>query len=77
MNIYGYPIQHRDNHAESLQLAEITLCATPNELRQISEFLVSCATEMERMGDAYDHLHLGDQVKEFNNSSPHFVVAKA
>ena len=77
MNIYGYPVQHCDNHAESLQLVEITLCATPNELRQISDFLSFCVTEMERMGDEYDHLHLGDKMKEFNNSSPHFVVVKA
>ena len=58
------------------ELAEITLCATPAELRQMSEFLTFCAAEMERMGSKYDHVHLSDRHKEFRNS-PHFVVMKS
>jgi len=54
-------------------LAEITLCATPDELRKMAAFLESCAKEMERMGSGYDHIHLSDRIKEFA-SSPHFVV---
>ena len=78
MKIFGYPDQPDDlKHVAPQQLAEITLCATPSELRRLSEFLSSCAIEMDRMGDSYNHLHLGDQMREFNNSSPHFVVAKA
>jgi hypothetical protein len=78
MRIYGYEDQDIEpEHIVPKQLAEITLCATPTELRRVSEFLVACAVEMERMGDAYDHVHLGDRMKEFDSSSPHFVVARA
>lgn len=78
MKIFGYSNQQADpGHVVPEQLAEITLCATPGELRRIGEFLVSCAAEMERMGDVYDHVHLGDRMKEFDTSSPHFVVARA
>ena len=56
-------------------LAEVTLCATPVELRGIAEFLLLCASEMERMGGAYDNIHLSDRMKEFLNS-PHLVVAR-
>jgi hypothetical protein len=56
-------------------LQEITLRATPIELRRMSEFLTFCAAEMERMGSKYDHIHLSDKLKEFRNS-PHFVVMK-
>ncbi len=58
------------------EIAEITLCATPAELRQMSEFLTFCAAEMERMGSKYEHVHLSDRLKEFRNS-PHFVVMKS
>lgn len=54
-------------------LAEVTLCATPIELRRVAEFLTFCASEMERMGEAYDHVHLSDRMKEFR-TSPHLVV---
>ena len=54
-------------------LAEVTLYATPVELRSMAEFLVHCANEMERMGNSYDHLHLSDRLKEFRHS-PHLVV---
>ena len=78
MKIFGYADQQVEpEHVVPEKLAEITLCATPSELRRIAEFFVSCAAEMERMGDAYDHVHLGDRMKEFDTSSPHLVVVKA
>jgi len=54
-------------------LFEITLAASPDELRKMATFLQSCADNMERMGGAYDHEHLSDRVKSFADS-PHFVV---
>jgi hypothetical protein len=75
MKIYGYadeglPIEQ----IRPANLAEITLCATAAELRRMAQFLTFCASEMERMGADYDHVHLSDQMKEFRES-PHFVVA--
>jgi len=78
MKIFGYvDRQVEPEHVVPEELAEITLCATPSELRSIAEFLGYCAAEMDRMGDAYDHVHLGDRMKEFDTSSPHFVVVRA
>lgn len=78
MNIFGYEDQGLPpERIVPRRLAEITLCATPGELRRISAFLSACADEMERMGDAYDHVHLGDRMREFDTTSPHLVVAKA
>ena len=56
-------------------LAEVTLCASPKELREIANFLIKCAADMERMGESYDHVHLSDQLKQFRNS-PQFVVCR-
>jgi hypothetical protein len=43
------------------------------ELCRVTAFLAACADEMERMGDAYSHVHLSDRMREFE-ASPHFVV---
>lgn len=77
MKLYGYsdeglPIER----IVPRQLAEVTLCASPTELRRMAAFLSSCASEMERMGGTYDHVHLSDRCKEFEQS-PHFVIAAA
>ncbi len=75
MKLYGYSEDGRSPEAITpLTLAEVTLCATPEELRSLSGFLAACADEMLRMGSTYDHVHLSDRLKQFR-SSPHFVVA--
>ena len=56
-------------------LAEVTLCASQDDLRLMAAFLNHCASEMDRMGAAYDHIHLSDQYKQFR-ASPHFVVCR-
>jgi hypothetical protein len=77
VKLYGY--EETDLPPEEIVpklLAEITLCATSHELLKLASFLTFCAAEMERMGPTYDHLHLSDRLKEFEQS-PHFVVAAA
>ncbi len=59
-----------------VELAEVTMGATPAELRRMAEFLLFCASEMDRMGPVYDHIHLGDRMKEFE-MSPHFVICRS
>jgi hypothetical protein len=56
-------------------LAEVTLVATPQELRRIAEFLVSTAADMDAMQATYSHEHLSDWDHSFK-SAPHFVVAR-
>ncbi len=76
MQIYGYEDngQPLDAVVPAL-LAEITLNATPDELRAMAGFLQGCAEEMDRMGDKFEHIHLSDRLKAFE-ASPHFVVAR-
>jgi hypothetical protein len=76
MLLYGYSEQDRESESVvPSKLAEVTLCASQWELRSIAQFLEHCASEMDRMGAVYDHIHLSDRMKQFQ-SSPHFVVAK-
>lgn len=74
MKIYGY--SNQDLSIEDIapvELAEITLNATPEEARKIATFLLLAADSMERMGDSYSHVHLADLQPGFE-SSPHFTV---
>lgn len=76
MRLFGY--ENTDLPPEKIvpsALAEVTLVASPDELRAIAAFLVECADEMDRMGSTYDHIHLSDRVKSFR-ASPQFVVAR-
>lgn len=77
MVLYGYKNEDRKFEGiEPSELAEITLVATPEELRCIAKFLESAADSMERKGNEYGHEHLSDKMSEFE-ASPHFVVVNA
>ena len=72
--LYGY--KDEDLPPEDVipaELAEITLVASPSELRQIASFLLQAAESMEAKGKTWGHEHLSDRMPEFR-SSPHFVV---
>lgn len=74
MKIYGYEDKGLNNEEiEPQKLAEITLVASPIELRKIAKFIADSADEMERMDLNFGHLHLADKLPEFKNS-PHFVI---
>jgi hypothetical protein len=75
VKLYGYPSgTDAEEGVVPDALAEITLVASPPELRRIAEFMLSAASNMERLGDAYGHEHLSDWDRSFA-SSPHFCVA--
>ncbi len=77
MKLHGYPEEGKPQEAiASAELAEVTLEATPEELRAMAAFFLAAADEMDRMGMAYDHLHLGDAVPRFRNS-PHLTVFRS
>ncbi|KGI77673.1 hypothetical protein [Oleiagrimonas soli] len=77
MKIYGRIDGSGFDAETSLRrLAEVTLVATPNELRRIDIFLSPSAETMERMGASHDHEHLSDRVDGFD-AAPGFVVAQA
>jgi len=73
MKLHGYPKDGPQDVGASAELAEVTLEASPQELRDIAAFFLLAADEMDRMGAAYDHLHLGDAMPRFR-ASPHLTV---
>ena len=76
MHIYGYENTGQPfGTVVPALLAEVTLNATPAELRAMADFLKGGADEMDRTGDVFDHVHLSDRMTQFE-TSPHFVVAR-
>jgi hypothetical protein len=76
MKLHGYADQGLPiEEVVPSQLAEVTLVATAGELRRMAEFLAFCASEMDRKGATYHHLHLSDHMKSFR-CSPQFVVMR-
>jgi hypothetical protein len=75
MKIFGYTDKGRSaEDAQPLALAEVTLAATPAELRALAGFIEAAAKRIEAQGQNYDHEHLCDGFKEFSNS-PSFIIA--
>ncbi len=73
MKLHGYAKDGPQDVSASAELAEVTLEANPQELRDIAAFFLLAADEMDRMGAAYDHWHLGDAMPQFS-TSPHLTV---
>lgn len=74
MKLGGYSVEDQDvDEVRFIELAEVSLSASPAELRRIAAFLNDAADNMERMGATYDHEHLSDRQPGFDDS-PHFVV---
>jgi hypothetical protein len=44
-----------------IDLAEVTVTASPAEVRRFAAFLSSAADEMDRLGSKYSHEHLADR----------------
>jgi hypothetical protein len=74
MKIYGYANERLEPaETKPSELAEITLVANPNELRLIAQFLENSARGMEERGKQWEHEHLSDKYRQFEDS-PHFVI---
>ena len=59
-----------------LQLRSVVLTATPDEVRNIAEFLSDTADRMDGMGSDHDYDHLSDHTTEFG-TSPDLIVVQA
>ena len=61
MKLYGYSDGYREEDDPKLHtLGEVTLSASPEELKKIAKFLIKTASEMEQYGTDFGHEHLSD-----------------
>jgi hypothetical protein len=72
MKIYGYQnIEVEDPKLR--ELSEISLCASPSNLREIAIFLQSMADAMEK-DDSFAHEHLQDNCENWPINFPDIIV---
>uniref|UniRef100_UPI00195E92C0 Imm32 family immunity protein n=1 Tax=Microbulbifer mangrovi TaxID=927787 RepID=UPI00195E92C0 len=67
MKIFGYS-RHGDETL--LELAEATISASPEALRDIASFLLECADGIEKGGESWEHEHFKSQ----DVSAPRLIV---
>jgi len=77
MKAYGYTNGNKENEYGYCEITEISLAASPDQLREMSKFLLLAAQEMEDMGSSYDHVHLQDRSEHWSEAWPDIVVAKS
>ncbi|MBB6189219.1 hypothetical protein [Rhodanobacter sp. MP7CTX1] len=73
MKLYGYKEGSRNERGPAA-LSEVTVVASPHELRAIARLLGDVAIEMECA--SFDHVHLADRVATFIEG-PQLVFMKA
>jgi len=77
MNLSGYGYAKQKTSKDGLlELTEVSISATPGELRRIATFLEHCAGLIEQHGPKFGHEHLQDQqdLRPWNSSSLDIIV---
>lgn len=75
MKVYGYS-KKKLSAAGLLEMREVTLCTSPETVRQIASFLLAAADAMEKKGEAFSHMHVDEVVKKWPRSWPQIIVGK-
>lgn len=74
IKFWGYKKRSRSRDAsEPMELAEVTLVASPAQLRKIAKFMEAAAEGIEKRGLGWEHEHLADKVPGFRGS-PGLIV---
>jgi hypothetical protein len=74
MKILGYAKDQED--ATAVTLSEVLFEVSPDALREVARFFAHAASEMERMGETYDHIHFQDACNAWSDEWPEIVVIR-
>lgn len=75
MKICGYQ-KLRVNDDGLLEMSEISIKTSPDNLRKIAQFLSQCADSIEKHGKNFGHEHLSDQFDKWNNNFSDIIVTR-
>jgi hypothetical protein len=75
MRALGYIEGHAEN-ASAVVLSEVLLEVTPESLRELAAFFTHCSSEMERLGETYDHIHFQDACKAWYPAWPDVIAIR-
>ena len=69
--LYGYA---RNDYEKIIDLREVSILASPHELRLISKFLERAAEKIE---EGEEHVHLQDECAEWRKNLPDVVAVSS
>jgi hypothetical protein len=75
MKALGY-VEGQIEGASAVVLSEVLIEVTPESLRELAQFFAHCSSEMERMGEAYDHIHFQDFCKAWDPAWPDVIAIR-
>ena len=69
MKIYG-ELSEEQKHAGFTEMSSIAIALSPDAMEKFASFVAHAASEMKRMGSAYDHIHFMDFCKDWDAAWP-------
>lgn len=73
MNAFGFT----DSSGRAIVLDDVLLKLSPEAMWELARFVVHAATEMERLGDDFDHLRFRDFSAGWQDGWPDIQLARA
>lgn len=73
MKAYGYT----ETSDQIIPLTDVALALTPDAMREFARFVAYAASEMERLGSDYDHVHAKDFSDAWQEHWPDIQLSKA
>jgi len=61
---------------QAMPLSDVALALTPEAMREFARFVAHAASEMERLGPSYDHVHFRDFSDAWQESWPDIQLTK-
>jgi len=61
---------------QAMPLSDVALALTPEAMREFARFVAHAASEMERLGPSYDHVHFKDFSDVWQESWPDIQLTK-
>jgi hypothetical protein len=59
-----------------LEMREITFTGSAASIREVAQFLLAAAEEMERSGHHFSHMHIGERCSGWLKKWPDIVVSR-
>ena len=76
MKTYAFTKDTSENESGFSELTEISIIASPQQLREMARFLTIAAQEIEDMGEDFDHVHFQDRSDLWDNTWLEVIVMK-
>ncbi len=73
MKIYGYTKKNANDLAE---MSEVSFQGSSSQLVSIANFLLKYAEIMQKESHDFEHVHIKDECKDWDNSFPDIIVNK-